>query len=255
MRNVTLTLILGCAAVSAAFGQKTTNEQTAPGLAAANFQPSTGLKASKDLAAGNPTYSWAKSVGRDPRDEFQEWEGKVCEGKAPRKCAGALAAAAKYALEAGENDKARSYANEALQSADILAADPFNKMGRSHPWVVMADFLANFVLGRLAILDGDIRSAEKYLLASGETQATRPRGDASLTWQNPSMSLAYELLKRGDGQSKQVVLQYFDDVRKFWIDRLGISAVDRWTKQIEAGDMPDFQVDLKSGAHWINPLL
>jgi hypothetical protein len=245
--------MFACATVFAALGQQTPDEQAASGTAAASFQPSTGLRASKDLAAGNPTYSHAKWAGLDPRDEFQKWEGKVCGGTAPRKCAGALALAAKYALQAGENDKARSYANEALQSADILAAIPFGHFGRLHPGVPTADFWANFVLGRLAILDGDIRSAEKYLLASGKAEGTRYLGDAIVT-ATPNMSLAYELLRRGDQQSKQVVLQYFDEVRRFWADPFGLSAMDRWTKQIEAGDMPDFQVDY-GGKFRISPLL
>jgi hypothetical protein len=130
-----------------------------------------------------------------------------------------------------------NYSFEALQSADILAADPI-KLGRSHPGVPTADFRANFVLGRLAILDGDIRSAEKYLLASGKT-----KGERLVNSNGRNMSLAYELLKRGDDQSKQVVLQYFDEVREFWGNPFGLSAMDRWTKQIEASDTPDFQVD------------
>ena len=67
------------------------------------------------------------------------------------------------------------------------------------------------------------------------------------------MSLAYELLKRGDEQSKRVVLQYFDEVRKFWVDPFGLTAVDRWTKQIEAGEMPDFQADF-GAVRMVSPL-
>ena len=69
--------------------------------------------------------------------------------------------------------------------------------------VPTADYYANFVLGRLALLDGQIRSAEQYLLAAGRTS-----GDGVLRSYGPNMSLALELLKHGDKQSWQSVQQF-----------------------------------------------
>jgi hypothetical protein len=186
----------------------------------------------------NPTYSLAVAGGRDPHEFLAEAEGRICSDAAPIPCPGALAWAAKAALEASENKTAHDYAVRSLQSADSAAAY-YEKHGRKAPRsyanVPMADFYGNFVLGRLAILNGDVRSAEGYLLASGKTL-----GDPSLS-SGPNMSLALELLKHGDAQSRQVVLQYFDEVKAFWATSQGL--LDRWSARVAAGETFLFGVD------------
>jgi hypothetical protein len=178
--------------------------------------------------------------GTDPHEFMVKAETRICRGPSPRQCPGALAWAAKAALEAGENKKARDYAVESIQSADSMVARlaKFSQDApRSDFAVPIADFYGNFVLGRLAILDGDIRSAERYLLASGKTA-----GDPGLNSFGPNMSLALELLKHGDAQSRQAVIQFLDEIKAFWNVGPDKPPLDKWEAQIAAGETPVFRV-------------
>jgi hypothetical protein len=154
----------------------------------------------------NPTYSPAVQVGRDPKEYLERAEGRISPDSPPELSAGPIALAAKAALEAGENDKAKDYAVKALTLANEVVAKQ-TKRGwptpREYASVPTADFNANFVLGRLAILEGDTRSAERYLLAAGKST-----GDPVLITIGPNMSLAQEVLKHGDGQSREAVLEF-----------------------------------------------
>ena len=141
------------------------------------------------------------------------------------------------ALEAGDNLKARDYAIRALHIADEAAEDRQRRGFRDpHRFegIPTADYNANFVLGRLAILNGDIRAAEQYLVASGKTS-----GDAVVRSYGPNMSLALELLKHGDKQSWQAVLEFIKEIRAFWA--VSPAHFDEWSQQIMAGKMPNFQ--------------
>jgi hypothetical protein len=60
---------------------------------------------------------------------------------------------------------------------------------------------ANVVLGRAALQEGEIDHAKEYLLAAGRTP-----GSPQLNSFGPDMTLAKDLLKRGE---KDVVLEYF----------------------------------------------
>ena len=53
------------------------------------------------------------------------------------------------------------------------------------------------------------------------------------------MSLAKDLLEKGE---KETVLQYFDLCRKFW--SMGGDKLDQWTKDVKAGQTPDFGANL-----------
>jgi len=55
----------------------------------------------------------------------------------------------------------------------------------------------------------------------------------------PNMSLARDLLEQGE---RDVVLQYFDLCRNFW--KMGQDQLDHWTKDVKAGNMPDFGANL-----------
>jgi hypothetical protein len=233
MKLYFLLLTIGCLGGCSAFAQQATSNP-------AGFDPvaAAGRTIDEKQAAINPTYSVAVALGRDPHERLAEYQARVCSGSLPRPCPDALAWAAKAALEAGENQTAHDYAVEALQSADAVAAR-YGKRGFKAPRSLLgaptADYYGNFVLGRLAVLGGDIRSAERYLLVSGKTI-----GDPALMSFGPNMSLAFEVLKHGDSQSRQVVLQYLDEVRTFWhVDQ---SSMDKWAAQIVAGDTPTFRV-------------
>lgn len=230
-------LIILCVAafltIHVAFGQQA-NGQEAP------LNPMQSAESAFDAfqATSNPTYSVAVVMRKDPHEVLAQFESMICAGPSPRPCPSPLAYAAKAALEAGDRQRARSYAIEALQSAEA-AASGWAKLGwtapRSAPGVPAADYYANFVLGRLAIVDGDIRSAERYLLASGMTV-----GDSVARSLGPNMSLAFELLRRGDARSRQAVLQFLQEVKAFWNPSSG--AIDNWSAQISAGETPVFRL-------------
>jgi len=188
-------------------------------------------------ARANPTYSTAIQQNRDPHEFLLEKEAALNPpGPIQHRL---LAYAAKAALEAGEKEKARSYANEALAGAAEMAA--FYKglkytAPRRFGGIPAADYYGNFVLGRLALLDGDIRSAERYLIASGKADG---EGDAVLSSYGPNLSLALEVLKHGDDQSREAVLQFLDEIKVFWNSKP--SYYDQWKAQIVAGEMPNFE--------------
>ena len=88
---------------------------------------------------------------------------------------------------------------------------------------------------RLAILDGDVRSAEKYLAASGRIDE---QGDAVLDSYGPNLSLALEVLKHGDRQSRQAVVRFLDEIKIFWENTP--APFDWWKAQITTGEIPNF---------------
>lgn len=56
----------------------------------------------------------------------------------------------------------------------------------------------------------------------------------------PNLSLAREVLKHGDQQSRQAVLQFLEEVRTFW--SIKPAEFEQWSADIVAGRMPDFNV-------------
>ena len=88
---------------------------------------------------------------------------------------------------------------------------------------------------RLAIRDGDVRSAEKYLVASGRIDE---QGDAVLDSYGPNLSLALEVLKHGDRQSRQAVVRFLDEIKIFWENTP--APFDWWKAQITTGEIPNF---------------
>ena len=185
----------------------------------------------------NPTYSTSVFRNEDPNEYLQKVESEFNRAESPRAGLGLLARAAKAALEAGDNLKARDYAIKALRIADEAAEDR-KRRGFRDPrrfeGIPTADYNANFVLGRLAISNGDLRAAEQYLVASGKTT-----GDAVLRSYGPNMSLALELLKHGDQQSWQAVLEFIKEIRVFWAVRP--THLEEWSEQIMAGKIPNFE--------------
>jgi hypothetical protein len=194
------------------------------------------------LIATNPTYSAAINGHRSPEALLAEWDEKL--DSAHRNLTPeferllllpVMAAsgpdneifAAKAALEAGANDKARLYAEEALQFPKDQP--PFSHLG-------MAVFYCNLVLGRLALLDGDIPKAGQYLLLSGQTEGSPARDTFG-----PNMSLARELLKHSQ---KETVLQYLDECKAFWKEEDQNGKLAKWSAEIERDTMPAFGANL-----------
>lgn len=128
---------------------------------------------------------------------------------------------AKAALKAGEVEKAAGYANESLKAAARFPKD-WNHGNAIHH--------GNNVLGRIALKQGDLKLAADYLLKAGTTPGSPQLGSFG-----PNMSLAKELLEK---DQREPVLQYFELCRKFW--KMGGERLDQWTKDVKAGQAPDF---------------
>lgn len=130
------------------------------------------------------------------------------------------------AFEAGDLVKARAYATQLLEAA---ATSP-------RTWDYgNAIHQANLVLGRIAVTEGQLTDAAKFLLAAGDTP-----GSPQLNSFGPNMSLARDLIERGETAS---VLKYFELCGKFWKmagDRLGA-----WAAQVQAGRVPQFGAHLR----------
>ena len=93
----------------------------------------------------------------------------------------------------------------------------------------------NLVLGRIAVSEGRLADAAKYLLAAGETP-----GSPQLNSFGPNMTLARDLLERGDAAS---VLKYFELCGKFW--KMGGEFLAAWTAQVLSGGVPQFGANLQ----------
>src|SRR5271165_3993069 len=132
---------------------------------------------------------------------------------------------AKRALKAGETDKATAYAKQLLQMAPQYQ-DP-NCYGN-------AIYYGNFVLGRIAVQEGNLAQAGQYLLAAGATP-----GSATLDTFGPNVTLAKELLEKGQSG---VVLQYLALCKNFW--KMDRGKLDEWSATIRGGGVPDFTSNL-----------
>ena len=93
----------------------------------------------------------------------------------------ALPKLAKRAFEAGDTEKASSYAKQLL----TMASDYRNDWNYGN-----AIYYGNFVLGRIAVHQGDLAQAGQYLLAAAATP-----GSPQLDSFGPNMTLAKELLE------------------------------------------------------------
>ena len=98
----------------------------------------------------------------------------------------------------------------------------------------LGDFVhhGHAILGRLALVRGDVGEAKEHLLASGKTP-----GSPVLRSFGPRMRLARELLEKGEFE---VVATYLDLCSEFWdSDRL-----DTWRATVAAGEIPNFGTNL-----------
>ncbi len=134
---------------------------------------------------------------------------------------------AQMAIEAGDLEKARTYATELLGPG--LRWSGGGNSGR-------ALFYGNLVLGRIALREGKLDEASQYLLKAGKTT-----GDPALDSFGPNMSLAKELLEKGKTNS---VLEFFQECGKFWPQYGGENKMAQWTAEVKAGRTPNFGANL-----------
>lgn len=133
---------------------------------------------------------------------------------------GMLSIAAQASLMAGELEKAKKYAQEAIQLAPEMGNAPTSHILNS----------THLVLGRVALKLGDIEEAEQELIKAGHLLH-----EVSADNSSPGMALAKELLEKG---RRDVVIHYFDLCAKFW--EPGRQALAKWKSTVQAGGIPKF---------------
>jgi len=141
----------------------------------------------------------------------------------------ALDDAAKQSFEVGKIEDARKYAKELLTLAQKFQGD-WNYGNAVQD--------GNLVLGRIALHEGWhegwMEEAKQYLLEAGKSPGS-PQMDSF----GPNMSLAQDLLKKGE---RGTVLQYFELCRKFW--KMDYGKLDQWSREVKSGKIPDFGANL-----------
>lgn len=151
--------------------------------------------------------------------------GKLAAADSPEQRFYALGAAAKESFAVGKIEDAQKYAQE------LMALLPSFHQNREYGGA-MSD--ANLVLGRIAVRNGNMEDARRYLIVAGQIPTT-----PQLENYGPNMSLAKDLLAKGE---RQAVLDYFELCRKFWTN--GGGQLDKWSQKVKDGKIPDFGSNL-----------
>jgi len=139
-----------------------------------------------------------------------------------------LIALATAALDSGNLPSAETAGKQLLELLPKVQADPQQRG--------MADYVVHhtyLILGRVALRQGNLDTAKADLLESG-----RVSGGGTLSSFGPNMTLARELLEKGESAT---VLQYFELCRKFWAFS---NRMDPWIEAIHKGQVPDFGANL-----------
>lgn len=130
--------------------------------------------------------------------------------------------AADLAARAKQWQKAKRYAQQLLRTPSIPLISRRPDADARH--------VAHIVLGKVALAQGDVKSARRHLL-----EAAKVEGSPVLSSFGPDFSLARALLQRGE---RQVVLEYLDLCEKFWLS--GKNLLNRYRQAIREGRIPDF---------------
>lgn len=159
------------------------------------------------------------------RQNYKRAMNDLAKAKTEEKRFYALGAAAKESFVAGNFQAAELYAH------DLLTLLPKYQRDWNYGNAVQD---ANLVLGRLAVREGKIAEAKKFLAASGKS-----KGSPQMNSFGPNMSLALDLLKKGE---RDAVLEHFMRCRKFW--KFHPEKLDEWMQEVMAGKTPDFGANL-----------
>jgi tetratricopeptide (TPR) repeat protein len=195
------------------------------------------LKKAQSLEPENP--EWSQQLGHlyeldshhAPNEERQraagkalaEYERAVNQQKQPDAKFFLLPDLATVAFNAGDFAKAKAYADELLNLSKEVKKN-WNSGNAIHH--------GNLVLGRVALQEGNVDKAKSYLLAAGKTE-----GSPQLNSFGPNMTLAKELLEKGE---KETVLEYFDLCGKFWQRE----ELDQWRATVRGDGIPEFGANL-----------
>lgn len=131
-----------------------------------------------------------------------------------------MSSLAEAAFEAGRMTTARWYAEELLQLANDHP-DDWNFGNAIHE--------GNIVLGRIALLEGNIEQAVAHLERAGATP-----GSPTLNSFGPDVELADALLKRGE---RTAVIGYLIGCARFWKSE----SLPRWIEILREDGYPNFQ--------------
>lgn len=160
-----------------------------------------------------------------PPQRLQELRKQLAAATTPQERFYVLGDLAKTSFELGHVDEARQSASELLTLAPQFPSD----------WNYgNAVQNSNLVLGRIAVREGRIDDAKKFLLAAGASS-----GSPQMDTFGPNMSLAKDLLAKGE---RDVVLEYFELCRKFW--KMDNGKLNQWSQEVKAGKTPDFGANL-----------
>jgi len=177
------------------------------------------------MAVANRRMQLEKQFPRSPQEVLEDLEQDRDGGDDSRQFY-MLDEVTKAAAYAGAFDKAADYAKELLSEAAKNADDP--NYGN-------AIYDGNMVLGRVALRQGDIVKAGKLLLEAGRTT-----GSTQLNSLGPDMTLAEELIEKGE---RDVVSQFFVLCRRFWAS--GSLQLNAWSKTVGEGGIPKFGANLR----------
>jgi hypothetical protein len=139
-----------------------------------------------------------------------------------------LSEMARCAYEAGELEKARSYATDFLDRAPRYTGE-YNYGMATHQSLI--------TLGRVALKSGDSRRAREYLVAAARTGSET--GSFRLRGFGPNMALAKEMLDQGQ---REPVLEYFTLCADFWEG--GRERLATWSTDVKQGKQPEFGANL-----------
>jgi len=164
-------------------------------------------------------------VGETPQQRLDQAISDLATAKTDKERFYALDGAAKLSFEMGKIEEARKYAQEL--HALLPQFDGDWNYGNA-----IQD--TNLVLGRIAWREGRVDDAKRYLIEAGNSP-----GSPQMNSFGPNMSLAKEMLEKGEGET---VLKYFELCRKFWIMDRG--RLDDWSNDVKVGRIPDFGANL-----------
>lgn len=166
------------------------------------------------LAVAFIVWNQSASIQSIPRDGLSNTTD-------PRHRFYALGDAAKYCFNTGKFDEAGKHASELLELSQRYRSD-WNFGNAIHD--------GNMILGRIAVHDGRIDDAKRFLEAAGSTP-----GSPQLDTFGPDMSLASDLLDVGEAAA---VVFYIDKCRSFW--EMHDGKLDFWASELKAGRRPRF---------------
>jgi len=185
-----------------------------------------GAVSGQEAAHQAEVWSYAPALQQIASNNFVRALEKLAGAKSEFDRYLALGDAAKGEFIFGRSEQARNYATEWLSLDEKFKGEPWRDGSATHD--------ANLVLGRVAAQEDRLDEAKQYLLEAGKSTGSPMLGSFG-----PNMSLARDLLQRGE---QETVLQYFDLCRKFW--QVGNEKLTQWSEEVKAGRMPDFGANL-----------